>query len=420
MSRNVIADPKKTKATQKLVMIVGAIVLMGAAVASYFSNPNVKLQNAAMNIGEKVDKQYDTPSKSLDPKEAWATKYEAELMKLQKKVELLTNETEQQNNQLKSLQMSGVKVTEVQVPAERSAPQGEHISLLPLPPPGREDPKSRFTPSNFSSAQLPPPTELPGQGALMTTESPKGPLERFQSPLLDDEPEVESVVFNKDRKGDKGRAHIRDTIPANTFVRSVMLSGLDAPTGGLANENPMPVLIEFVDNGNLPNGFRHRAKQCRVTGDGVGNLSDERAYIRLTRMSCVLQTGEIVSVQVKGYVAGPDARNGIRGTVQEKQGAMIARALLAGVFGGLGTSLSQSFTTISTNPNGSVATVDPAKTIQYGIGTGVGNALEKIADWYLKRADELYPIIEVPAGIVVDVVFTEDVKMTANLMEENG
>jgi len=420
MSRHVIADPKKTKATQKLVIIVGAVILIGAAVTSYFNNPNVKLQDAAMNIGEKVDKQYDMPSKSLDPEEAWATKYEAELLKLQKNVDQLRNENEQQKKQLNTLQKSGVKVTEVQVPAQRPAPTGEPISLLPPPPPGRENPNSPFTLSNFNNAELPPPTELPGQGTLMTTESPKGPLERFQSPLLDDEPEIESVVFKKDKKGDKGRAHIRDTIPANTFVRSVMLSGLDAPTGGLANENPMPVLIEFVDNGNLPNGFRHRAKQCRVTGDGVGNLSDERAYIRLTRMSCVLRTGEIVSVQVKGYVAGPDARNGIRGTVQEKQGAMIARALLAGVFGGLGTSLSQSFTSISTNPNGSVATVDPSKTIQYGLGTGVGNALEKIADWYLKRADELYPIIEVPAGIVVDVVFTEDVKMNANLMEENS
>jgi len=42
--------------------------------------------------------------------------------------------------------------------------------------------------------------------------------------------------------------------------------------------------------------------------------------------------------------------------------------------------------------------------LEAGALGGVGNALNKIADYYLKMADRIFPIIEVDAGREVEVI----------------
>lgn len=402
-----MSDPKKTRSMQFGVVIVGVVILLGIAVFSYMNNPATKLQQAAADRGERTAKDYDTPAKVVTPQEAWITKSEAAMQELQKRIEQGEKERESLKKQLE-LERSLAK-------QRSSAPVGDKVSLLP-PLPSREDPNSPFQTTRMQTA------EIKGETLSNPAPAPKGggsALDKLKSPLLDEEPEVTKVTFQK-KKGKDAKLHIRDTIPANSFFKSVLISGVDAPTGGMAASNPHPVLIEMVDNGSLPNNFKHKAKSCRVSGEVYGNLSDERAYARLTRMSCTLRSGEIVSQEVKGYIAGPDGKNGVRGKVYEKQGAMIARALLAGTFGAVGSAVSQTYTTLSQSPTGTVQGIDPSKTLEYGVGAGIGNAFEKIADWYLKRADELYPVISMNPGTVVHVVFTEDVKLGANLMEENS
>lgn len=132
----------------------------------------------------------------------------------------------------------------------------------------------------------------------------------------------------------------------------------------------------------------------------------------------MLRDGEIVDVALKGYISGEDGKVGMRGRLISKQGALIARSLLAGTAGGIGKAVSQSYNSVLTSPTGSVTSIDPNRTLEYGVASGFGTALEKISDWYLKRADETYPIIEIDAGRVVEVVLTEGVKLGVN-MEKN-
>ena len=40
---------------------------------------------------------------------------------------------------------------------------------------------------------------------------------------------------------------------------------------------------------------------------------------------------------------------------------------------------------------------------------GFGGSAEKIAEYYIKRAESISPVLQIPAGSVVDVVFTEGV-----------
>ena len=168
-----------------------------------------------------------------------------------------------------------------------------------------------------------------------------------------------------------------------------------------------------------PNRFRSRVKECFVTAAGYGDISSERAYLRLERLSCVLKTGEVVEAQVKGYVSGVDGKTGLRGRLVSKQGQIIAKSLLVGIASGIGRGLAQSVTTTSTSALGAVQSVDPERIAQYGLAQGAGSALDRIAEWYLERANETYPIIEIDAGRTVDIVLTEGVDLGADLAPEH-
>jgi len=234
-----------------------------------------------------------------------------------------------------------------------------------------------------------------------------------------------SVLESKgaERKDDKGTGtgkpvthHVRDFLPAGAFAKAVLLSGLDAPTGGLAKTNPQPVLLRLLDHGTLPNRFRSRVRECFVTAAGFGDLASERAYLRLEKLSCVLRDGTVLEVALKGFVAGEDGKAGLRGRVVSKQGQMIARSLVAGVAGGISSGIAQSFTSISTSALGNVQSIDPGNIAQYGVANGFGSALDRIAQWYLERANEVYPVLEVGAGRVVEVVLNEGLELGVDLL----
>ena len=198
-------------------------------------------------------------------------------------------------------------------------------------------------------------------------------------------------------------------IPAGTFMRGVLLSGLDAPTGGQAQQNPHPGLVEVLDMASLPNKFKADYKNCRFTANGAGDLSSERAYIRLDRLSCISEDGGALDVSVKGYIADQSGKAGVRGRLVSKQGQVLANALLAGVASGIGTAFSQGAMTTSVSPLGSTQSVKDGQQLQAGVGQGVGSALQQLSRYYIQLADKMFPIIEVDAGQPVDIVITKGI-----------
>jgi conjugal transfer pilus assembly protein TraB len=200
---------------------------------------------------------------------------------------------------------------------------------------------------------------------------------------------------------------VRSYVPSGSFFRAALLGGLDAPTGGQAQSNPHPVLMRVQDNAFLPNRYRFRIRECFALGASYGDISAERAYIRLESLSCVRHDGRAIDAPVKGYVVGEDGKAGMRGRLVSKQGQVLANALLAGIGAGIGQAFQQSATTVSTNPLGSVGTVEPGKQLQAGLGTGVGKALDRLSQYYITLAEKMFPIIEIDAGRTVEVVFTK-------------
>lgn len=146
-------------------------------------------------------------------------------------------------------------------------------------------------------------------------------------------------------------------------------------------------------------------------GAGYGDVSAERAYIRTESLSCIARDGTAIDVPIKGYVAGEDGKAGMRGRLVSKQGQILANALLAGIAGGIGSAFQQNATTLSVSPLGATSTIDPARQLESGLGSGVGKALDRLAQYYISLAEKVFPVVEIDAGRTVDVVLTQGVAL---------
>ena len=366
------------------IAAVGAVVSL-VVLGLYLSDPSRRIEQAVK--AREVVKSYRTPANSLDPSEVWITRSETELQNIKQTNEALRREMDDLRSQLERLQRQ-----------QRDKAQTT-TRTLPLPPTSKPQPSA-----NSASGNLMPSVQGDRIKETVTKQllpPPPPPPRRLDST----------------RRGTTARAGtppgilVVDLAPAGAFAKAVLLSGLDAPTGGLAKTNPQPVLLRLVDHGTLPNRFRSRVRECFVTAAGYGDLASERAYLRLEKLSCVLRDGTVLEVALKGFVTGEDGKAGLRGRVVSKQGQLIARALVAGVAGGIGNGVAQSFTSLSTSALGNVQSIDPGNIAQYGVANGFASALDRIAQWYLERANEVYPVLEVDAGRVVEVVLNEGLEL---------
>lgn len=202
-------------------------------------------------------------------------------------------------------------------------------------------------------------------------------------------------------------------IPAGTYIRGVVLHGMDAPTGGQSQQNPHPVLIKLADDAVLPNMFRSALKNCMITANGYGDIAAERAYIRTDRLSCIDEDGGAIDVALKGYVAGEDGKTGMRGRVVEKTGRILANAMLAAVGSGIGQAFKAQGTVTSLNALGGT-TEQVTDGFKAGFGGGVNKAFDKLSEYYIKVAERMFPVVEVNGGRVVDIVVSRGVSIERN------
>lgn len=204
---------------------------------------------------------------------------------------------------------------------------------------------------------------------------------------------------------DSARRQI-DFLPAGSFLRVAMLNGVDAPTGGQAQSNPLPVAFHVLDVANLANQHKLDIRDCRVIAATWGDLSSERMMGRTETLACVIE-GEAVEMPIKGQVIGEDGKAGVRGRLVTKQGQLLANTLFAGALSGIGKAFQSSATITSMGGGGITQTIDPDKIGQAAIGGGVGSAGQQLAQYYLKAADKLYPVIETDGGRTVELLITK-------------
>lgn len=228
---------------------------------------------------------------------------------------------------------------------------------------------------------------------------------------------VRKIVFhlsNKEGRGPaKSKSTVDNTLPAGTYAKGALLSGVDASTSISSASDPRPVLLRLVDPGNLPRQFKSDLKNCHVLASAYGDLSSERVYMRLEKLTCTEPlTGEISETQVSGYVAGEDGRVGVRGVVADRAGEVMRNSLMGGFLSGVSSffGAQQQRAAFPISPLGQTNALNAEQMLKSGAAQGTGNALDKYAEFFIKRAEQLQPVLQVAAGRRVDVVFTHGVK----------
>ena len=379
------------------------------------------------------------PGENVDPQAAWIggagktiTTLQADVQAQQQRQDKVNQDLNRELEELRRARGTGsaaisAATTAVTAAAQSRAEEGGEIGngRLPrpsagsgLPPPQRQDgPGNPYPPGQPIGSYAPP-----APAAAFAADPPVGviklSLARSGSGLAD------SNETSKDGKppgaatgpGKKEARRVDSFLPVS-FTRAVLLGGMDAPTGGQAQRDPVPVLLKLSDNAFLPNAYRSAVKDCFVVAEGFGEVSAERAYIRTQLLSCVLKNGQSLEVPIKGSVFGEDGKNGMRGRLITKQGAILTNALLSGIAAGIGQGFAASTQVTSISPLGSTTSNSTATQdiLKSGLGTGVARAMDRLAQYYINLAERTFPVIEIDAGRMVDIVITQGVTLDGTL-----
>lgn len=201
----------------------------------------------------------------------------------------------------------------------------------------------------------------------------------------------------------------RGFLPAASFAGATLISGVEAFTGGTAQAQPQPLVIRIDENAILPNAAQYQIKGCHVLASVYGDLSSERVFGRLATLTCVDTHDKLVlSEEVEGNLIDSDGKNGIRGALQDRQGAKLARSLLAGFAQGMASAFGQAQTSVTSSALGAItSTINPKKSLSTAGYSGANQAAQQLADFYLKQAEATMPVIAVDAGRKVSVLFTK-------------
>ena len=277
----------------------------------------------------------------------------------------------------------------------------------PVPEQKGQKPKMPLTTNIPGTASIPPPPVYKG----LPEGQPPLPGSVLQSRKTETYGEIEiiSQKVEKDEKkdADKKKASLKIYLPPS-FMEATLLSGLAAPTSEGAQGQPAPVLIRIKDLAVLPNKVKANLKGCFLIAEGYGNLSDERAHLRLANLSCLSKKGQaVIDQKVKGFVVDSDGKIGLSGRIVAKFGSKIAMSLIAGFFGGLGDSLQSSATRTDFSAYGTSQVIDTQDTTKAAVGGGLARASKDVQKFYLDLSKQTMPVVEVGAMKNITVVISE-------------
>ncbi|MFC0589423.1 TrbI/VirB10 family protein [Novosphingobium aquiterrae] len=207
-----------------------------------------------------------------------------------------------------------------------------------------------------------------------------------------------------------------DYLPPNSYATARVIVGVDASAGVASQTDPLPVVLRITGPARsvLQNGrvLTTRLQGCVINGAARGDLSSEKVYVKLARMTCDQPGGRVAVSEVKGFISFA-GKSGVRGRVVSREGNLVTQALLAGIVGGFGRGFSANansvFSSSRTNADGSKAKLSPGDILGGGLGQGAADAADTVSKYLIERAEQYQPVVEMPTGIEVEVVFLDGV-----------
>jgi conjugal transfer pilus assembly protein TraB len=207
-----------------------------------------------------------------------------------------------------------------------------------------------------------------------------------------------------------------DYLPPNSYAPARVIVGVDASAGVASQTDPLPVVLRITGPARsvMQNGkvLTTRIQGCVVNGAARGDLSSEKVYVKLARMTCDQPGGRVAVSEVKGFISFA-GKSGVRGRVVSREGSLVSQALLAGIVGGFGRGFSANansvFSGVTTNPDGSRSKLSAGDILGGGLGQGAADAADTVSKYLIERAEQYQPVVEMPTGIDVEIVFLDGV-----------
>lgn len=227
------------------------------------------------------------------------------------------------------------------------------------------------------------------------------------------------------RTGMNIRKNIMDYIPAGSFARGVLLTGVVVGTGTEAASKRKQVMVRLTDHAIFSKAnYNEQIKEAVIIGSCEGDISSERAECRLESLSLKNRHGQIIeNYAVQGWLNGEDGLPGIRGNVVDKSSDIARMALLTGMLGGM----SQFFQNQATNGvfpispiTGQTNALKASDALRASGFAGTGNAFNEMSKYIIKKAEQLSPVIVVASGRVIDVVFMKGFGLKAESGKQSG
>lgn len=207
----------------------------------------------------------------------------------------------------------------------------------------------------------------------------------------------------------------KSLIPSTSFVAGTLLNGVDAPTGGQAQSNPLPIVLHVNNLANLPNNYKADVKNCRFLGAAWGELSSERMMARIESLSCIIN-GKSYEMPAKGYIIGEDGKAGMRGTLVSKKGKTLGLSFLAATVSATGSAIQQAAGSTTSFGGLSTNTVSGSDIAKAGIGGGIGGGADALSEYYVKQAEMLFDVIEINAGRKPEVLITSTIEFPEEIL----
>lgn len=384
-----ITTPKQRLLEQKKSLIIGAVILLGLFGLFVFSDAG-KSKTVKPSNNDKKKEEYkiviSDPTKNAKTEDQWLVNAQGKIDQQEIKIDETAEENQRLKSEIEALQ------SERSSQDEKFADLESKIEMLSSKMTEEMSATNQSNGSNSNADEMP----IPQQPSITTVNFDDSGSDNFQSSSK------KQTTFNT-KEG---------YIPQGSYVSAKIISAVDVQVGISSQSNPKPVLLRITGDA-MSATFKGKKlsvdiEGCVITAGAIGELSSEKVYIKLSKMTCAKNDEQVTEVPIQGYVSAKGS-NGVRGQVIMKEGSMIGKSFLAGMIGGLGQAYSQSLAPPLTFGGGTttqtaISADDAAKR---GIGGGLGTSGNQISSYLIKRAEQYQPVISIPSGIAVEVVFID-------------
>ncbi|MGC5799611.1 TraB/VirB10 family protein [Sphingomonas sp. NFX23] len=253
-------------------------------------------------------------------------------------------------------------------------------------------------------------------GAAGATPGPDLPPTRISEVKMVSFGSADAGNASKVSKGSTVYTDSPNYLPPNSFASAKVIVGVDAAAGTNSQTDPLPVVLRVtgparsvLQNGKL---LTTKIQGCLINGAARAELSSEKVYVKLQKMTCPQPGGRYAVSEVKGFIAF-GGKTGVRGRVVSREGSLAMQAFFAGLVGGAGSALNSAFSMPVINTaagNGSInQTPNLGNVGLRALGGGASETGKDVSKYLIERAEQYQPVIEMPTGVDVEIVFLEGV-----------